>query len=343
MPEQRKTITQKYSETLNYSKMKFVKSKLIVFNALILSLCWLNTVSADTTDTTESLFDSCYKIDEGEPTPAVLTCYKNVIIKEPTHEWAHNNLGYLLALKGDTEGALTHLTKAIESNSKNATAYVNRADILYDSLKLDKAYEDYIIAYQLDPKETRALYRLAEIHQDKSENDAAIKKYTEYLTVVPNDSGALSNRGLVFYQLDKLDAAITDFNTILRTQPTYWPALLNRSLVHEQRKQYPKALEDINAVLSEKDSPKGAQIQALKQSARIKNLMGDDIAAITDVDRALTLSPEHSELLTLKKKIISAQSPDEAKKLEKKLNEMKSRPDFKKKQHSERNFDSNDM
>src|SRR5882672_348859 len=68
--------------------------------------------------------------------------YRDLLARDPKHVKARNNLALILDARGDREGALTELDRALETDPDNAALLLNRAAVLAALLRYAAAQRD---------------------------------------------------------------------------------------------------------------------------------------------------------------------------------------------------------
>ena len=86
----------------------------------------------------------------------------------------YNKRGAAKQIKGDLDSAIADYTRALELNSKSATAYYNRGLAKQAKGDLDGAIVDYTRALQLNPKDVEAYNVRGVVEHAKGQNDKAI-------------------------------------------------------------------------------------------------------------------------------------------------------------------------
>ena len=91
---------------------------------------------------------NCYennKLDDAQ------TIFEGLASLNPDDGNAFTMLGSIAQLKGDSDAALEHYTKALELNDDDIAAHTNRGEILLTQGKLEDAGTDFSRAIELDP------------------------------------------------------------------------------------------------------------------------------------------------------------------------------------------------
>ncbi len=71
---------------------------------------------------------------------------------DPENSLTHSALGAVLCRKGDNEEAIRELNTALELNSQDISAYVNRGEAYFRLGKLEESVNDFKKAIELDPE-----------------------------------------------------------------------------------------------------------------------------------------------------------------------------------------------
>ncbi len=96
--------------------------------------------------------------------------FKQVIALSPGHSGAHNNLGLVLAHKGDVNGAMSEFRQA---GLLPADAHSNLALVMSMEGRVDLARQHYALALQADPSATHARQGLQQLDRLLAKGDAA--------------------------------------------------------------------------------------------------------------------------------------------------------------------------
>lgn len=226
-----------------------------------------------------------------------------------------------MAPRGDLEGAITALGKAIQINSRYAEAYSNRAllhwnrchfekaladcqeALKYDGKspapycvrslvylsqsKLDPGIEDCNQALRLDPACTLAYCNRALLHWMKWQVKAALDDCNEALRLDPYLAVAYSHRGLTYWRLGKLKEAREDCDKATDLDPYFAGAYTNRALIYWTQKEYDRAIAECNKAASlDQRFPAAYSVRALNHVMKQEYLQ-----AQADCLQALTLNP----------------------------------------------------
>jgi tetratricopeptide (TPR) repeat protein len=146
--------------------------------------------------------------------------------------------------KGDFQGAIADLDKAITINPQYAEAYNNRG-LTYKALKdYQKAIADYDKAIALNPKLALAYTNRGMIYHALKEYPKAIADLDQAIAINANHIYAYNSRGNIYADLKDYPKAIADYDKAIVINPEYANAYYNRGNVYADLKDIPKAIAD---------------------------------------------------------------------------------------------------
>lgn len=194
------------------------------------------------------------------------TLWTRALAVTSENDFAHNNLAYLLADRGELDDAISHFEAAAKIRSR----------------KRDKHYNAGSAFVEMN---------LADALAQKGQSDEALRHYEHAIQLEPNYADAYYNRGTVLFELGRIDEAIADWETTLRIQPTdadahTWlgNALLRTGSPREAIANYEKAL----ALAPQDPRPRNniAWVMATSPGAEVR----DGLKAVTFAQQAVSLS-----------------------------------------------------
>src|SRR5207249_7347406 len=94
--------------------------------------------------------------DRGEVERAA-AAYRELLARDPKHVKARNNLALILDARGDRDGALAELDRALESEPDNSALLLNRAAILGATVRYAAAQRDLQRVLRADPHNVESL------------------------------------------------------------------------------------------------------------------------------------------------------------------------------------------
>lgn len=151
----------------------------------------------------------------------------------------------LQLMEGDTVAAATDIDKALSLDSRQANAYIMRADIAINSRKdYQSALDDIDEAIKLMPRTAGLYINRAFLRYNLDNYNGAMADYEQAIQLEPTNAVALFNRGLLLAQVSANDLALDDFNRVLELDPDDYRALYNRALIHRAKGNYAEAEAD---------------------------------------------------------------------------------------------------
>jgi tetratricopeptide (TPR) repeat protein len=187
--------------------------------------------------------------------------------------------------------AIAERTEAIRITPRNARAFVERADLLYDKGDFDRAVADYGEALRLGLREADVYRGRGMAHANRGDYEKAVADYDEALRVEPRHAETLHNRGLAHARRDDTARALADLGEAIRLDPTNAAALSDRGFLHVKAGDADKALADLNEAL--RLQPRSAT--ALERRGEAHALKGAFDKALADYAAALELAPRFGE------------------------------------------------
>ena len=102
---------------------------------------------------------------------------------------AHNNLGNVLAGRGQVDEAIAHYQKALEIKPDYAEAHNNLGNALAGRGQVDEAIAHYQKALEIKPDYADAHNNLGNALAGRGQVDEAIAHYQKALEIKPDDAG----------------------------------------------------------------------------------------------------------------------------------------------------------
>jgi tetratricopeptide (TPR) repeat protein len=242
--------------------------------------------------------------------------------------------------KGDTEKAMSDLTKVIEKGGSNPGAIAAVVGLLAEKKKFDEAmtYADKLI--ELAPERSIGYRLKGSLFFFKDDDKSALEQLNKALEKDPEDDDALLLRAQVHSALKEPEKAKADVQKALSLNPDSERAIVMRSLLAAQEKRFAEAIADIRLLLqadpknellriqlasyyvADKRPRKAielltAVIQDNEKSSEALRARGDALLsvakhaeAIADYERALAIDPEDTSVLNNLAWVL-ATSPDD--------------------------------
>ncbi len=172
----------------------------------------------------------------------VETLYRTTIERNPTCWMAYDNLGILLADRGELEEAVVQLEKAVEIKPDHGEAHSNLAIALQMLNRLDEAAIHASRAAELQPKLAEVHFNLANVLKSQRRIEEAIASYQRALSINPRYTKCHINLGIALLGLDRNDEAAAAFENALAIEPDHFGARQNLGVALFRQGKHREAL-----------------------------------------------------------------------------------------------------
>ena len=143
------------------------------------------------------------------------TLWRDVVLKSPTKNTPHINLG---------------------------NAFIRRG-------ALDRAEQEFLIALAHNKFDARALSGLGVVYSSKGLSDKAIRVYKFIIADKPDYPPAHNNLGVVYLEKGLLDEAVKEFKTTIRLDPNFSDAHANLGLAYMKKGRLQEAEHELEDAL----------------------------------------------------------------------------------------------
>ena len=274
---------------VEYRAKQFIKSDSISLTVNTEISTDTYTVSRiDGSATQQSILMEPYKKMFGE----LGTVSKNGICNNKEKVNANNNNFYFKRgvekqNKGDSYGAISDFTKAIEINPQDADAYNNRGWIKEKLKVYNGAISDFTKAIEINPQDADAYYNRGKAKHKLEDYDGAISDFTKAIEINPQHADAYYNRGNAKHKLEDYDGAISDYTKAIEINPQDADAYNNRGWIKEKLKVYNGAISDFTKAIE--INPQDAD--AYYNRGKAKHKLEDYDGAISDYTKGIEINP----------------------------------------------------
>ncbi len=170
------------------------------------------------------------------------TLYRTTIAENPDCWLAHNNLGNVLAGRGQFDDAIAEYQKVLQINPNDADAHGNLGSVLAGRGQFDDAIAEYQKVLQINPNDFKAHYNLGNALAGRGQFDDAIAEYQKVLQINPNDCNAHNNLGIALGRCGRFDEATAHFQKALELNSDCTDAQNNLGIARSRREEIVKAL-----------------------------------------------------------------------------------------------------
>jgi tetratricopeptide (TPR) repeat protein len=267
--------------------------------------------------------------------------YDKAVELAPRDKDSRRARGLFHLLGDDYEKARVDLEAAIEIDPDDASLHEALGLALMMDEKLDEAQEAFDRAIKLEPDAAGALLQRARLRAIRGDRPEAIADLDKAIRVAADDSIPLLLRARIHQQAGDAERAAADVARVLEKQPDNPAALELRGLMAAEQHDYAAAIRDFRRLVSQKqdDTVLVSQLamlymaakqprEAIKRFSRALEIdenhfpsrrgrsdaeisIGDHKAALTDLEKALTLEADDSGVLNNLAWLL-ATSPDDA-------------------------------
>jgi tetratricopeptide (TPR) repeat protein len=170
--------------------------------------------------------------------------YQEALRLKPGYGLACNNLGVALGKKGQADKAIRYFREAVRLIPHYAEAHYDLGIALGRKGQIDEAIHQLQETIRLKPDHAQAHNDLGTDFYRQGDTDDAIRLYQEAIRLKPDYAEAHYNLGIAFYQQRRIDQAIHQFQEALRLKPGFAAARRNLDavLAHEAQSSPPSGV-----------------------------------------------------------------------------------------------------
>jgi Flp pilus assembly protein TadD len=154
------------------------------------------------------------------------TLLRDTLARNPAAWEVQNDLGILLAGRGDQAAAVDHFKSALGSNPDYADAHANLGQILLEQGEVEEAEKHFLAALKTQPHQVKAHRSLGKIMAQRGKPGEALRHLRVVLLFEPDVQTRLECAALS-HQTGDYVAAAAQFRQVLLTQPSSVEALNN--------------------------------------------------------------------------------------------------------------------
>jgi tetratricopeptide (TPR) repeat protein len=174
----------------------------------------------------------------------------------------HNNRGNAYGQSKNLLLALFDYDTAIELDNKSIDSYLNRANVQTLLQNFSKAIADLNKVIQLDSKNYEAYYQRGQILLLDIQQYADGAKDLKIAAEKLATAPAIAYYGLALYELKKYNEALLETTKAIAKDKNYADAYYIRAMIYQAQKDKAKALTDINKALTiSADTPEYKDLQ----------------------------------------------------------------------------------
>jgi tetratricopeptide (TPR) repeat protein len=175
--------------------------------------------------------------------------WSDVALKNPGNAGAWNNLGNLLAGRGDQTGAIAHYRRAIMLAPAYSDAHLNLGNALAATGRLGEAIENYEDALRYRPRDASLHFSLGNARAGEGDAKGAAAEYREAVALDPGRADAWFSLGGARVDLGDLAGAADAFGHAVGLRPGFADARVNHGNVLAQLGRAADAVREFNEAL----------------------------------------------------------------------------------------------
>jgi tetratricopeptide (TPR) repeat protein len=136
--------------------------------------------------------------------------------------------------EGNSDMAITMISKAILSKSDYAAAYMSRGRSYALAGQHNLAVSDYNRAIELRPEYIKAYISRGIAYAKKGEYDLAVSDYDKAAEIDSSDADVYYNRAVAYTKKGLYDRAILDYDRAIEINPKHANAYTNRGFIYRE-------------------------------------------------------------------------------------------------------------
>ena len=152
---------------------------------------------------------------------AAIGHYRTAMAIKPDYAEPPNNLGNIAADRGHLDEAIAYYRQSLASDGNYVEAHNNLGNALARHGEIDEAITHFRKALQGRPDFAAAYNNLANALASRGQFDAAIDNYRHAVDLTPEDAAAHNNFGQALVGAGQIDAAIAQYHIALSLRPVW--------------------------------------------------------------------------------------------------------------------------
>ena len=192
---------------------------------------------------------------------------------------------------GSYELAIERYDNAIELDRNSREAYIDRGNAYVKLKNYEAALSDFEKAYEISPRSTEVLLARGNLYKEMGQYKLALNDYNLAVITAPKSPETFLYRGQVHAAMRNDIAAISDFDQSIRLNPTFSAAYINKGKVFENRRNFDQAFVNYSlAILQNKTDP-----AAYYERGRLHNRYYRFEQGLLDLQEAISINPNKAE------------------------------------------------
>jgi len=171
-----------------------------------------------------------------------ITLFENAVDVTKNNYVAHHKLGEALAVRGETDKAISHYSESLRIKPDFIPSHLNIGLILREKHKINEAIEHLSMVLQAKPNHAEAYYELGVTLEKQGNFDAAVKYYYEALRIKPRFAKGHNKLGIIMALQKKDKEAIFHLYKAIRIDSHYADAYCNLGIIYANQRNIENAI-----------------------------------------------------------------------------------------------------
>jgi tetratricopeptide (TPR) repeat protein/glycosyltransferase involved in cell wall biosynthesis len=202
----------------------------------------MTTTSTKSSVSARELFDAAVAHHLAGRADVAIAAYRDALDADPTFAPAMNNLGALLASRGDEHEAVTLFEHAVRADPTYAEAQNNLGIALTKRGRPHDAIPRFELALAQEPWRAPWWNNLGNACVECFRFDRALEAYDRAIAIDATSADVWSNRGLALRGLRRPGEAIDSFNRAIAVDSRFANALVNLGIVLKEQRRAEEAI-----------------------------------------------------------------------------------------------------
>ena len=193
-------------------------------------------------------------------------------------------------------------SQSLKRNPKDVALLIKRGDLYFQLHQFEQAIEDYSDAIDLDKNADEAYFGRGMALGRFGQISEGIRDLSLYISRHPKNARAYTKRGVRYLWLHDDTKAEKDFVRAIELNPENAEAHDDLGVIYARQAKYEVALRHFTAAVSIDPT----YFKAFHNLAMVHYINGQDLLALTSIERSLELVPDQRNSMMLKADILNA-------------------------------------
>jgi tetratricopeptide (TPR) repeat protein len=203
----------------------------------------LTTLASRSKQVDDLIASAAVKLKKGDA-QGMIGDLDRAISLDPQNARAYSFRGIAKSELGDKQSALADFDRAIALNPNSENAYVYRGTTKFALDNKQGALADYDRAISLNPKSEKAYFGRGNVKSKLDDQQGAIADYSQSIAINPKSTDAYYNRAQARLRLDEYAGALADYDRVIAINPNYANAYFSRGIGKSKLGNNQAAIED---------------------------------------------------------------------------------------------------